>query len=121
MDKIITSKTFAFFATLTIMLTVTMTLFLPIPNNVKLIMRIILIVGFFISWRLFQKRDLTTAKDLAFAFMALNLAFLVVSFFTSTFWNLNQETSKGFALIKLSDAVIISLVLILSWIYVDYW
>ena len=101
MDKIITSKTFAFFATLIIMLTVTMTLFLPIPNNVKLIMRIILIVGFFISWRLFQKRDLTNAKDLAFAFMALNLAFLVVSFFTTTFWNLNQETSKGFSLIKL--------------------
>ena len=120
MDKIITSKTFAFFATLIIMLSVTMTLFWPIANNVKLILRIMLIVGFFISWRLFQKRDLTNAKDLAFAFMALNLAFLVVSFFTSTFWNLNQETSKGFALIKLSDAVIISLVLILSFVIGGY-
>lgn len=120
MLKIVPSKTFAFFATLIIMLTVTMTLFLPIPHNEKLIIRIILILGFFISWRLFQKRNLTIAKDLAFAFMALNLAFLVVSFFTSEFWNLNQETSKGFALIKLSDAVIISLVLILSFIIGGY-
>lgn len=120
MDKITRSKTFSFFATLIIMLTVTMTLFSPIASDIKLIIRIILIVGFFILWRLFQKRDFTTAKDLAFAFMALNIAFLVVSFFTSTFWNLNQETSKGFALIKLSDAVIIGLVLILSFVIGGY-
>ena len=120
MDKIITSKTFAFFATLIIMLSVTMTLFWPIANNVKLILRIMLIVGFFISWRLFQKRDLTNAKDLAFAFMALNLAFLVVSFFTSTFLSFLLGAFQGFALIKLSDAVIISLVLILSFVIGGY-
>ncbi|NQU54023.1 MAG: CPBP family intramembrane metalloprotease [Bacteroidetes bacterium] len=120
MDKIITSKTFAFFATLIIMLLVTMTLFLPIANIEKLVIRILFIVCFFISWKLFQKRGFTNAKNLAFAFMALNFAFLVVSFFTSSFWNLDQETSKGFALIKLSDAVIISLVLILFFKWGGY-
>ena len=120
MEKITTSKTFAFFATLIIMLAVTMTLFSPIPNNVKLIIRILFIVVFFISWIQFKKRDLTNAKDIAFAFLALNLAFLIVSFFTPAFWNLNQETSKGLALIKLSDAVIISLVLILSFVIGGY-
>ena len=71
MDKIIKSKAFAFFATLFVMLTVTMTLFSPLANHIKLIIRILFIAGFFISWRLFQKHDFTNAKDLAFAFMVL--------------------------------------------------
>ena len=115
-----TSKIIESFMILIIMLAVSMTLFTPIPNNIKLIIRITLIVIFFITWGLLNKKNHTTAKDLVFAFMALNLAFLIVSFFTSTFWNLNQETSKGFALIKLSDAVIISLVLIVSFVLGSY-
>ncbi len=120
MDKVITSKPFVFFALLIVMLSVTMTLFLPMAADVKLIIRILFIGAFFISWRLFQKSDNTNAKDLAFAFMALNIAFLIVSFFTPTFWNLNEETSKGFALMKLSDAVIISVVLILAFVIGGY-
>lgn len=120
MDKITKTKTFAFFATLIIMLLVTMTLFLRIANIEKLAIRILFIVGFFISWRLFQKRDFTNARDLAFALMVLNIAFLVVSFFTTSFWNLNVETSKGFALSKLSDSVIIGFVLILAFVIGGY-
>ena len=39
----------------------------------------------------------------------------IIFFFTSSFWNLDGETSKGFALSKLSDALIIGLVLILTF------
>jgi membrane protease YdiL (CAAX protease family) len=120
MTQIIKSKPLAFLATLIIMAAVTMTLFSPIPDPIKLTIRIGLIVVFFISWRLFHKLTLTTARDLAFSLLALNLAFLVASFFTSGFWTLDPGTSKGFALIKLSDAVIISVVLILSFAIGNY-
>lgn len=120
MTKIKTSKILEFFAILIIMLAVSMTLFSPIPNNIKLIIRVILIVIFFILWGLFHKKNLTTAKDLAFTFLTLNLAFLIVSFFPSDFWKLQMESSKGFALSKLSDSLIISLVLILSFIFGGY-
>jgi membrane protease YdiL (CAAX protease family) len=102
------------------MLAVCLTLFSPIPGNIKLIIRIIFIAIFFASWRWFHKRDLTDLKNLAFAFMVLNLAFLIVSVFTTDFWHLKTDTAKGFALSKLSDSVIISLVLILSFIIGGY-
>jgi membrane protease YdiL (CAAX protease family) len=102
------------------MLVVGMTLFSPIPGNIKLIIRIILIVIFFISWRWFHRKALTDLENLAFAFMVLNLAFLVVTPFTTQFWHLKGDTSKGFALTKLSDSLIISGVLILSFIIGGY-
>jgi membrane protease YdiL (CAAX protease family) len=40
--------------------------------------------------------------------------------FTPDFWNLNQETSEGFALIKLSDSFIISSVIIVSFLLAGY-
>lgn len=109
-----------FLLILFVILIVCFTLFSPIPSNIKLIIRIILLAVFFVSWRIFHKKNLTNAKDIAFALMALNLAFLIVSPFTTEFWNLEMETSKGFALSKLSDAVIISLVLIISFIVAGY-
>ena len=120
MTKIKTLKTLEFFAILIIMLAVTMTLFTPIPNNIKLIIRVIFIILFLISWGFFYKKNLITAKDLTFAFLALNLAFLIVSFFTSDFLGLQMENSKGLALSKLSESLIISLVLILSFIFGGY-
>ena len=105
---------------LIIMLAVSMTLFTPIPYNIKLIIRISLIVVFFITWGLSYKKNLTTAKDLAFTFLILNLAFFIVSFFPSDFWNLQMESSKGFALSKLSDSIIISLVIIFTFIFGGY-
>lgn len=120
MEKIIASKTFSFFATFLVMLAVTMTLFSPIPSEIKLIIRILFIIGFFTSWVLFKKHNYTNCKDLAFAFLALNIAFLIVSFFTPSFWNLEQETSNGLALIKLSDAVIICFVLLLIFVIGGY-
>jgi membrane protease YdiL (CAAX protease family) len=109
-----------FLIVLSVMLVVCMTLFSPIPGNIKLIIRIILLVFFFVSWRWFHRKDLTDLKDLTFAFMALNLAFLVVTPFTTEFWNLKSDTANGFALSKLSDSVIISAVLILSFIIGGY-
>jgi membrane protease YdiL (CAAX protease family) len=102
------------------MLAVCMTLFSPIPGNIKLLIRIIFLGIFFSSWRWFHKKDLQILKNLAFAFMVLNLAFLIVSVFTPEFWHLDTETAKGFSLIKLSDSVIISAVLILSFILGGY-
>lgn len=115
-----TNKIYTFLLLLVVLLVVCFTLFSPIPSNTKLIIRIILLGLSFASWRIFDKKNLTSAKDIAFAIMALNLAFLIVSFFTSGFWNLDMETSKGFALSKLSDGVIISLVLIVSFVVGGY-
>jgi membrane protease YdiL (CAAX protease family) len=75
---------------------------------------------FFTLWRWFHKKDFKDLKNLAFAFMVLNLAFLIVSVFTTKFWGLDAETAKGFALAKLSDSVIVSAVLILSFIIGGY-
>jgi len=115
-----TNKIYTFSLLLFVLVMVCMTLFSTIPNNIKLIIRIILLTLFFISWRIFHKKNLNNAKDIAFTLMALILAFLIVSPFTSEFWNLKTETSKGFALSKLSDAVIISFVLIVSFIVAGY-
>ena len=114
------SKILESFMILIIMLAVSMTLFTPIPYNIKLIIRITLIVIFFITWGLLYKKNLTTAKDLTFTLLILNLAFFIVSFFSSAFWNLQMESSKGFALSKLSDSLIISLVIILSFMFGGY-
>ena len=111
---------FTFLIVLSVMMAVCMTLFLPMSAYIKLIIRIIFLAIFFVSWRWFNKKDLLTLKSLAFALMVLNLAFLIVGVFTSEFWHLDTETSKGFALIKLSDSVIISCILILSFILGGY-
>jgi membrane protease YdiL (CAAX protease family) len=115
-----TNKFITFLLAFFVMLVVSMTLFSPIPGNIKLIIRIILLTLFFASWRWFYKRDMTDLKNLAFAFMALNLAFLIVSVFTTKFWGLDMESGKGLSLSKLSDSAIISGVLILSFILGGY-
>jgi len=115
-----TTKTVNFFIILFVMLAVTMTLFTPIPNNFKLIIRIILIVISFITWRSFDKKNYAKAKDLAFTLLALNLAFLIVSFLPGDFWILQMETSKGFALSKLYESLIIIAVVILSFVLYSY-
>jgi len=114
------NKLSTFLLAFLVMLVVCMTLFSPIPGNIKLIIRIILIAIFFASWRLFHIKEFKDLKDLSFAFLVLNLAFLIVSPFTTEFWHLKPDTSQGFALSKLSDAVIISAVLILSFIIGGY-
>ena len=115
-----TNKFITFLLVLSVMLMVCMTLFSPIPGKIKLIIRIILLAMFFASWRWFHRKDLTDLTNLAFAFMVLNLAFLIVSVFTMKFWHLDTETAKGFAFEKLRDSVIISAVLIFSFIIAGY-
>jgi membrane protease YdiL (CAAX protease family) len=115
-----TNKLITFLLVFLVMLVVCMTLFSLKPGNIKLIIRIILLATFFASWRWFNKKDFTDLKNLAFAFMVLNLAFLVVTPFTTEFWHLKGDTSKGFALSKLSDSLIISGVLILSFVIGGY-
>jgi membrane protease YdiL (CAAX protease family) len=115
-----TNKLITFLMVFLVMLIVCMTLFSPIPATTKLIIRVILLAIFFIAWRWFQKKDKTDLKNLAFSFMALNLAFLIVTPFTSEFWHLNRNTSQGFALSKLSDSVITGGVLIISFLIGGY-
>lgn len=111
-----TYKALEFFVILIIMLVVTLTLFTPIAANNRLLIRITLIAVFLVSWILLNKSNLITFRDLALTLLILNIAFLVVSFFTDEFWNLQMETSKGFALSKLSESLIISAVVILSFV-----
>jgi membrane protease YdiL (CAAX protease family) len=115
-----TNKFITFLLTFLVMLVVCMTLFSLKPGSIKLIIRIILIVAFFVSWRWFHRRSLTDLKNLAFAFLVLNLAFLIVSPFTTEFWHLKPDTAEGFALSKLSDSLIISTLLILFFIIGGY-
>lgn len=115
-----TNKFITFLLTFIVMLAVCMTLFSLKPGIIKLIIRIIMIAVFFTSWRWFNKRDMTELKNLAFAFMVLNLAFLIVSVFTTKFWGLDMETTKGLALSKFSDSAIITVVLISSFLIAGY-
>jgi membrane protease YdiL (CAAX protease family) len=115
-----TNKLIMFLLVFLVMLVVCMTLFSLKPGSIRLIIRIILIAIFYASWRWFHKKEFKDLKNLAFAFMVLNLAFLVVTPFTTEFWHLKGDTSKGFALCKLSDSLIISGVLILSFIIGGY-
>jgi membrane protease YdiL (CAAX protease family) len=105
------SKFLAIFISILI---VCLTLFSPIPGNIKLIVRIILLVTFSILWRLAVKKDLRDLKNISFILMVINLAFLIASLFTPEFWKLNTGTASGLALVKLSDSAIISLLLIAS-------
>ena len=84
------------------------------------IIRIVFIIIFLSGWILFKKKGRKYISDLYFTLMVLNLAFLVVSFFTIDFWGLNTETPKGIALVKLSDSLIISAVVIASFIIAGY-
>jgi membrane protease YdiL (CAAX protease family) len=118
--KMKTKKTFTFLVVLLVMLAVCLTLFSPMPGNIKLIIRIIFLSIFFSLWRWFHKKGLEDLKNLAFAFMVLNLAFLIVTVFTPEFWHLKLDTAKGIALTKLSDSVVIGSVLIVSFIIGGY-
>jgi membrane protease YdiL (CAAX protease family) len=110
------NKLITFLLFLLVMLAVCLTLFSPIPGNIKLIIRIILIVASFVSLRWFNKRGMTELKNIAFVFLVLNLAFLIVSVFTKNFWGLDMEATKGLAHSKFSDSVIIAIVLIFSFL-----
>jgi membrane protease YdiL (CAAX protease family) len=114
------NKLFKYIGIAIVMLLVCMTFFTPIPSTLKLVIRIFFLIVFFILWRYFSRRNQIEAKDLSFALLALNLAFLIAMPFTPDFWNLNQETSEGFALIKLSDSFIISSVIIVSFLLAGY-
>jgi membrane protease YdiL (CAAX protease family) len=115
-----TNKLLMFLLIFSVMMIVCMTLFSPISGDIKLIIRIIFLVIFFALWKWFNKRNIQDLKNLAFAFMALNLAFLVVTPFTSEFWHMKTDTPHGIALSKLSDSLIISGVLILSFLIGGY-
>jgi membrane protease YdiL (CAAX protease family) len=103
-----------------VVLLVCITFFTPIPHTLRLVIRIFFLILFFSLWRYFLRRGNIESKDLCFAFFTMNLAFLVATPFTSEFWNLDQETSKGIALIKLNDSFIISTVLIVSFLIASY-
>jgi len=114
------NKLFRYLAIPLVLILVCMTFFTPIPLTLKLIIRIFFLLLFFSLWRYFIKKGDTNTKDLCFAFFALNLAFLIAMPFTSKLWNLDQHTSKGIALIKLNDSLIISIVLIVSFFIARY-
>ena len=110
--KVNTIKNFAI-AFLALLAT-TMTLFTPMPGNIKIVLRLLLITFSFAAWLLFKKRNNHIASLLGFSFFVLNLAFLIVTPFTSELLNLDITRPKGIALSKLSDSFIISTVIIVS-------
>lgn len=101
---------------MTVILMVCMTLYSPLPAHVKTGIRIFFVIMFFIVWKILQRKKLTEYGDLSFALFVLNLAFLIATPFTAEFWNLKENTPVNFALIKLSDSVIICTVIIVSFV-----
>ena len=99
---------------------VCITLFTPVSPKVKILIRVLLLAISIIAWRISIKRELSRAAVLAFSFIALNLAFLIVTPFTAGFWNLDVNTSKGIALSKFSDSAIITVALISSFLIAGY-
>jgi len=117
-NKLLSFFTILIIASAVFMLNIT---FAPkLSGTVLMLIRILLIALFFATWRLLHRKKRTHAKNLAFTFMVVNLAFLIVSFSTPDLWNLNLESAKGIALAKLSDGFIISLVLIFSFLIGGY-
>ena len=96
------------------LLATTMTLFTPMPGNIKIVLRLLLITFSLAAWLLFKKRNNHIASLLGFSFFILNLAFLIITPFTSELLNLDITRPKGIALSKLSDSLIISTVIIVS-------
>lgn len=121
--KTINYKLLSFFIILFILAVVFMiniTFTSKIPNSILLLIRVILIALFFGVWRFFQRKKRENFKNLAFTLMVINLAFFIVSFFTNDLWNINIESSRGIALAKLSDSVIICFVLIFAFLIAGY-
>jgi membrane protease YdiL (CAAX protease family) len=102
------------------LLIICITLFTPFSPKIKIIIRVLLLAISIIGWRISVKKELARGSILAFSFVALNLAFLIVTPFTSGFWNLDINTSKGLALSKFSDSAIITIVLISSFLVAGY-
>ncbi len=103
-----------FAITFLVLLATTMTLFTPMPGNIKMVLRLILILISITAWLGFKRQKYHRASLLSFSLFVLNLAFLIVSPFTSEFLNLDITRPKGIALSKLSDSLIISTVIIVS-------
>jgi len=85
-----------------------------IPSFPLTLIRIAFIIIFLSGWIFLKKKGRKHGSDLYFSLLALNLAFLVVSFFATGLWGLNIETPKGIALAKMSDSFVISAVVIIS-------
>ena len=103
-----------FAITFLVLLATTMTLFTPMPGNIKMVIRLFLLVISITAWLVFKKQNYHRASLLCFSLFVLNLAFLIVSPFTAEFLNLDITRPKGIALSKLSDSLIISTVIIIS-------
>lgn len=109
----------SFIAILAVMLFVfllNMTFSVYIPVLLLMTIRAGLTIIFLILWKSFQKNKLQSIQNFLFSLMVVNLSFLIVSFFTTSFWNLNLETPAGIAFAKLSDSFFISLVILLSFL-----
>lgn len=118
-----TKKILTFFSVLLIVLAVfflNMTFISKIPGRLLMSIRIGLVLLFFAAWIFFKWKKQAHFKNLAFTLMVINLAFFIVSFFTADLWNLNLETARGIALIKLSDSFFICLVLIIPFLLGGY-
>jgi len=105
-------KIYSYLVAMAAILLTCMTLFTPLQTSFKLIIRIILLVLSIIAWIIFRKRNRSLGMSLSFSLIALNLAFLIVTPFTPGLLHLDLNSSKGFALSKLSDSFIISTVII---------
>lgn len=111
------NRTIFFFLTLIILLGVfmlNMTFAGSITPVMLTVIRIAFIIIFLAGWIILKRKGRKNISNLYFTLMALNLAFLVVSFFTTDLWGLNIESPKGIAIAKMSDSFIISAVIIIS-------
>ena len=88
-------------------------------DTLLLVGRILSFLLFLLVGRLLNKR-LQPFGELSYTFAYVSLSFLVVSFITIDIWGLKPDTPMNIAFAKMIDSVVISLVLIISFLLRKY-
>lgn len=92
-----------------------------LPGWSLLLIRLALILVFGSLWWISVKGAFTPSwSNLFYLLSVLNIAFLIVSFFTAENWELDLTRPAGVALAKLSDSVVISCILIVGVLVMDW-
>ena len=111
---------FIFLTILVIVFGVNMVIAPKISYNQLLILRILLVALSAIGVFYAKKKKKENLYAFLFAILSVNIAFTIVMFFTTDLLGLNIQSAKGLALAKLSDSMVISLVVIILFIVAGF-
>jgi membrane protease YdiL (CAAX protease family) len=90
-----------------------MTISTLMSSLILLTSRCIFATLFLVLTYIFKRKEKSDLENLSFTLFTVNLAFIIVSFFTTKTWNLDLNTASGIAFAKLSDSFFISVVILI--------